>query len=713
MHKASHLVIAALLCLSSVSAQQKKPTQSQQPQPQKPEETEDVVRINAELVQTDVMVFDKDGKFVSGLKPEQFELLIDGQAQPIAFFDSVVTGSRNELAALRAARKKQPQPQAVEESAEAQSERGRTILFFINDLSLAPSSLSTVHKTVKSFIDNMMGPNDQAAITSASGQIGFLQQLTDDKAVLRAALDRLKFVPGMGPDSQRPPISEYAAYLMKEQHDRALFDFYVQETLKSNTLKDPQDRPIAEAMVQQRIETILRNSQVVVKSALSSLVNLMKSTGKVSGRKLVFFISDGFLPNFAGTDFTFMIGRATDSANRSGVVIYSLDARGLSNDSWVDASNGGGFDTSGVLQSRMSGERNFSQEPLHALAADTGGRALLNSNDLEGGIARALDETSRYYLLAWRPANDAQRASNFSKIKVAIAGRPELKVQVRHGYLGASAEPAKANTEASPVEVESKDVLGVAESSTEELRTALALGYKQAAGTNMQLNTSVQLTAQSPEHDSGKLEVNVLGAVFDSKGKAVGSFKQRVEVQRTRTQTAPIYTYVNHQIDVPPGLYQVRTIAYERGTTRLTNAMEWIEIPKLKEGAFSISSLYIGEIPEGGANGTVGVNASGRFARNSRLRFTTFIYNAMHGSGPPQLAAQIKVLKGDRAVLTPPEVKISTEKASNFAAITYAGEFPLSSLPPGNYTLDVTVMDKAALASASQQFKFSIYQPAQ
>ena len=283
-------------------------------------------------------------------------------------------------------------------------------------------------------------------------------------------------------------------------------------------------------------------------------------------------------------------------------------------------------------------------------------------------------------------------------------------MQLRRGYLGTpAAQPQAAKAEVQPVQVENTDVLGVAESSTEELRTALALGYKQTAGTNMQLNTSVQLTAQSPEHDSGTLAVVVLGAVFDSKGKAVGSFKQRVEVQRTRMQTTPIYTYVNHQVDLPPGLYQVRAIAYERGTTRLTNAMEWIEIPKLKEGAFAISSLYIGEIPESGATGIVGVNASRRFARSSRLRFTTYIYNAAHTAGPPQLSAQIKILKGDKAVLTPPEAKISTEKLTNFANITYSGEFPLNSLPPGHYVLDVTVMDRVASASDSQQFRFTIY----
>src|SRR5215213_9331542 len=146
------LIIVAFLSLTSVSAQEKKPT----PSP-KPAEVEDVVRVTTELVQTDVTVFDKDGKFVSGLKPEQFELVIDGQPQPIAFFDSVETG-RNERAALKAARdNKRPQP--VTEP-EASSDQGRTILFFVNDVHLAPASLALANKTITQFIDHMLGPND-------------------------------------------------------------------------------------------------------------------------------------------------------------------------------------------------------------------------------------------------------------------------------------------------------------------------------------------------------------------------------------------------------------------------------------------------------------------------------------------------------------------------------------------------------------------------
>jgi VWFA-related protein len=583
-------------------------------------------------------------------------------------------------------------------------DRGRIVFFYVDDFHMDLAGMTAAKKVITTFLEKEMSQNDQAAIASATGQIGFLQQLTNNPVVLKAALNRLKIVPGATPDSQRPYISPYAAYLIVERHDRDLFNAFVDETLRANGMKDPPDRPIAASMVEQRTRTILIQSDAIVKNSLSSLVNLMKSTSKLPGRKLVFFISDGFMGNFTGSDFTTMMERATGIANRSSVVIYSIDARGLTTDSMFDASNGGGFDPTGIMQSRLSGERTFMQEPLHALAADTGGRALLNSNDLTGGIARALDETSHYYLLGWRPENDAQRASNFSKIKVRIKDRSDLKVQLRRGYLGAPPEKSKAT--AQPTSVETTDVLGVTESSSEELRAAVALGYKKTSGPNMQLTSTAQVSAQSPGDSGGTIVVNVLGAVYDSNGKAVGSFRQRVEVTRTRANEPPVYTSVNHQVDVPPGLYQVRVIAAERGTNHLTGVMDWIEIPKVKEGAFSISSLFVGEITGAGGAAQTGVNASRRFARSSRLRFTTNIYNV---ASPAQLGLQVKILRGNQALVTPPEIVVPPEKISNPANFPYTLEFPLSSLSPGNYILELTVTDRTRKTSASQQLSLTVY----
>src|SRR6266478_81697 len=72
------------LCLSVKVSVQAQTTSSSTQQP-----TEDVVRVNTELVQTDVMVFDRRGRFVDGLKPEQFVLTLNGEAKPISFFDRV------------------------------------------------------------------------------------------------------------------------------------------------------------------------------------------------------------------------------------------------------------------------------------------------------------------------------------------------------------------------------------------------------------------------------------------------------------------------------------------------------------------------------------------------------------------------------------------------------------------------------------------------
>src|SRR3954469_6223521 len=74
----------AVLIAASASAQTK---------PQKPAEPQDdVIRVNTELVQTDVMVFDKDGHFVDGLKADQFALKIDNKATPLSFFERVAAG---------------------------------------------------------------------------------------------------------------------------------------------------------------------------------------------------------------------------------------------------------------------------------------------------------------------------------------------------------------------------------------------------------------------------------------------------------------------------------------------------------------------------------------------------------------------------------------------------------------------------------------------
>lgn len=145
------------------------------------EQSGDVVRINTELVQTDVMVFDRQGRFVEGLSPEQFELTLDGKPQSVSFFEQIRTGSAEEAAQLAAAASRRGAKTETRTTTNATpTDNGRVILFFLDDVHLSGESLARARKALLDFVDRRMRENDRLAIVSTSGQIGFLQQLTDN-----------------------------------------------------------------------------------------------------------------------------------------------------------------------------------------------------------------------------------------------------------------------------------------------------------------------------------------------------------------------------------------------------------------------------------------------------------------------------------------------------------------------------------------------------
>ena len=150
----------------------------------------------------------------------------------------------------------------------------------------------------------------------------------------------------------------------------------------------------------------------------------MRTAGQLPGRKLVFVISDGFYLSDRTMASRDKLKRITDAAGRAGVVIYTLDARGIIGEGLDVTDNrpvdGAGF-TTGLTHEHIAA----SQEGLNALAGDTGGRAFRNTNaPMAEFVAKIMDETANYYLLAWRPETDEQKRGKFNHIEASIAGRP-------------------------------------------------------------------------------------------------------------------------------------------------------------------------------------------------------------------------------------------------------------------------------------------------
>jgi VWFA-related protein len=437
------LTLTVFLLLAFAAPHSK--SQVQTPPPGgKPEQGGQTIRVKVALVQTDVEVVDKQGRFVPDLKLNQFELRIDGKVQPISFLELVSAESPQDQAAWAKAESETvpvpPQPAATS------SNPGRTVLIFLDDWHLSNDSILRSRAAISNLIKTSMGPKDSVAIFMATGQLASLRQLTSDKAAMLASLEKLRYQSSGAQDLESPLMSEAQAVLIAQGdgHVMTLFLPAVsgrsEDEIRQGRMANPDIwREIEEAMlvVRKRANALASASAAIAQRSLDALSSLLTAYETLPGRKMVLLLSDGFVlqPNISDTARTIM--RLTDAAARAGFVIYTLDARSLAAGQ-PDAKTRRGADRSGSLAHSGSNEVAAPQDVLDALSANTGGRFLKNTDALNTALSTAVEEISRYYMLAWPFDPEQVKPGKHSIVQVAIKGRPNLGVRLRQGALDLS-----------------------------------------------------------------------------------------------------------------------------------------------------------------------------------------------------------------------------------------------------------------------------------
>ncbi|MBV8857376.1 MAG: VWA domain-containing protein [Acidobacteria bacterium] len=698
--------------------------------PAAPSEQEETVRIESALIQTGVSVFDKSGKFVDGLRQEDFELTVEGNPTPVSFFERVAgvpSSSSSSTPAPGRGGAKGAEPDAVPLAAAV----GRTVIIFADDLHLSFEDLKRARDIIKHFADKELTEEDTAAVVSSSGRLGFLQQFTDNPAVLRVAAERLADDSGRNQGERtEPPLSEYEALLI-DRYDPEVTDDYASRIMAAGQAFDKDD---AIQQARERARTVLFYAANHARATYQALEQVIRRAAQMPGRKVVLLVSDGFLLDTTNTDSSERLRRIYDAAARGNAVVYAFDARGL--DAALPTS------TARNAFRVQSGARFETQDPLNSIARGTGGRFVKNTNDLRPAVSQALAEASRYYLLAWRPDPESRGEEKFRRVEVKVKGRPELTVRLQTGYLP---EGPKEAAQGEAKKVEAKSVNASATSATppdpaqEELRaalnspapktglpTALALNYYQGE-TGPLVTTSLRVEGSAldftREGDTLKANVDVAGAVYDSNGKAEASFGRHLAVSapaaRFEGGWEPNVSY-NYEAKLAPGLHQVRVAARDVRTGRVGSASQWVEVPDLATRKLVLSSLLVAETraeaarrlsEAAGAAGTgkplepaaAEISVDRRFERTSALRYLVFIYNARGGAaGPPDVTLQTQIFRGARPVFTSPPARVSVE-GQDRARLAYAAQVPLEGLPPGRYSLLVTVNDRAAAGATATQ----------
>lgn len=742
MKKSSFLATALNFAILGSSLAQTPPPRPTSPaSPSTPTEDE-VVRVTTELVQIDAVVTDKDGKPVTDLRAEDFEILEDKKPQQITAFSYISTDNSGLTAAVA------PPPVPIKNAPQLPpaplrpEQVRRTIVFVVDDLGLSLSSLVAVRSGLKKFVDAQMQPGDLAAIVRTGGGSGALQRLTNDKQQLYAAIDKTRW----RGDNNRAGVQTFGA--------RGPFPL-------------PQDVGWAPQSLQ---GTIL------------ALRNVVSSLKVLPGRKSVLFFTDNFeifnnpeglsigsgpnpspgtlssqdtgnLATDSGVDYPNLLSSLAEASSQASVVIYTVDSRGLvyNGPMAADSSPTGNIVSGSPGAALMSGwttatldRRSIqifrTQSALKELAHLTGGIAIINNNDLGEGIGRIVNDLKGYYLIGYRPSDSTFERRNghtaFHNITIKLK-RPGLHVRSRKGFYGVPDDrlrPAAPNT--IPEQLAAALESPFAASGVRLRLTAFFGNVPQGSFVRTLLHIDARdLTFREQPDGWHQADIAVMASSYGENG-LIADYLSRNESIRARGQTyANILRFgLNYHLLVPikrPGPYQMRAAVRDTATDRTGSAYQFIDVPELKKGQLALSGILVNSAvldlstltgtssvysaqadTDDQAQPTVAVR---RFKRRMLLEYHYLIYNARPASKDvlPDLVAQVRLFRDGELLTSHEEPAIDSSKLQlDPKRISAKGALRLGDeLVPGQYVLQIIVTDpsaKARGATASQWIDFEV-----
>jgi VWFA-related protein len=673
-----------------------------------------VIRITVNLVQVDAVVTDSKRRQVTNLKPEDFEILEDGRPQTITNFSyiSVAAPTRGETPA---------QPSALSIGVPVVSPTGlrpeqvrRTIAVVVDDLHLSFENTVYVRQALKKFVDEDVQPGDLVAILRTSSGLGVLQQFTNDKRVLYAAVERVRYslAGGWGLESNRElggSRSRPDAARLSEGSTRPPADE------REGGRKDLEAAATREGDLRRHITTA---------GTLGTLDYVLRGLRDLPGRKSVVLLSDTIPVPPAQPGLVWQKMRElVDLANRSSAVLYAIDTRGLPTLqlSAADDLTGLGMEPPLVVASLpMNRWAEFfeSQGVSAYLANQTGGIFVHDNNDLAGGMHTVMDDLSGYYLIGFKPPADTfkagEKGGGYHRIQVKVKV-PGLHVRSRSGFYGIPDEETR------PVYRTRDEQLGAAATSpfgTSGVRVQLASqfvneGRKDSLARLWLHIDAHDMTLQDAPGGSKKATLDLLALTFGDNGAVAAGLGRTFRSSILPSGLDALRKRgMNYSIDVPikDGGYQLRVAVRDPISRRVGSASQFIEIPDLRRGRLTLSGIVLNPDTLGDKGPAVR-----RFQAGDRVSYELEIYNARRGKAgqAPSFETKIQILRDGHLVSTQNPGAIR-QVPWDSRRLVMSGQLTLSpDMVPGDYALQVTVTDKLAPPQhsvASQRIDFEIMQ---
>jgi VWFA-related protein len=389
--------------------------------------------VEVRVTNVDVVVTDRNGKPVPGLKREDFQIFEDGKPQPVTNFyevrpdgtiDAAVTGG-----ALQAA---EPAPAPPAEA------RKRRILIFIDNYTTHPFRRNDLFRAIDHSLDTLMRPGDEVELAAWSRGLRVVQPFTTDRDALRKALNAemnrsAGLTYGSDRDLLRKQINDLLAQARNSRNAGAAYEE-------------------ARSMVRAYRDQI----EHIERSFLTSLTGMISTLGGLEGKKVLVYaggalperpalelfqyVNNLFMPyvhttsnpfaDAASVEMPQRMEKLAKSANANGVTMYMLNASDIG-----EAIPSAAVNDAGDLISDFTAYTNTAQA-LSRIADLTGGIALSNSRNYEGAIQTVARDLDSYYSLGYRSPEGEKRQRRI----VVKVRNPELRVRARQTYEARTAE---------------------------------------------------------------------------------------------------------------------------------------------------------------------------------------------------------------------------------------------------------------------------------
>lgn len=665
-----------------------------------------VFTASANLVIVTVFARDRNGRPVENLKKEDFAVTENGKVQSVQVFElQKVDSAEAQVPAQRLRQRGEEGGPPPPEESGSERFRGRRLLVLFFDWSSLPDT-DQIHaiEAADKFVREQMTAADLIAIKTFGTKLQNDLDFTSDRDLILTTLR--KFIPG--------EASGLAAL--------------------GNTDTDSSDD--APFMADETEFNVFNTDR-----KLGAIEDIARSLQAIPEKKAVIYFSSGATKT--GMDNESQMRAAINAAIRANVSLYPVDVRGLiatpaAGTASARSPRGNAIYT-GAGQTRNMRAQNDSQETLYTLAADTGGKALLDDNDLTLGIKQAQQDIQSYYVLGYY-SSDERRNGQFRRVEVKLVPAVEAKLDYRAGYFADKDFRAFNSYDR---ERQLQDALTLGDPIT-GLPIALEVDYFRLDKERYFVPVAVKIPgSQAPVARKGGADTtrfDFIGEVRTAKGAIAATVRDEIKIQ-LRDENAGKLPSRNLVYDtgfvLNPGAYKIRMLVRENTTGKMGTFEARFNIPdlaSLKDAVRLSSAVWSNQ--RQAVSGTVGIAGSKLkrqeahpLVRNGQKLIPSvtrvflpgqslIVYAEVYDPAlnvdteRPVVAATLSLYRNRQKVFESRPVHVDQLLATRSKTVPITVEIPLRNVPPGAYTGQLTVVDQVGRRFGYERARIVIAKPA-